>query len=413
MWIVSQIGAREHYCIPQALKRAGQLAALITDFWVPPGSLSSRIPGTRRLSERYHADLVSDTVYAPNVRMLQFEVCARLRKMRGWDVIIARNALFQQKALSFLRNSQPQNTNDEEPMTVFSYSYAALELFREAKRRGWKTVLGQIDPGPREDALVQSLRTAHSEWAGAYEASPPSEYWDLWREECDLADRILVNSAWSQTLLIEAGVDQAKIEIVPLALEKTNSVEHAANIASDSHKKSPLRLLFLGQAIVRKGIQDLVGAARSLREGKWIIDVVGPHGPLPTDLPDCIHFHGAIPRSEVAKWYGNADVFVLPTHSDGFALTQLEAMNHGLPVIATPCCGAVVEDGVNGWVIPPGEPEILANLLKKIANNPEALYTMRRSAKETVDRYGLETVTNALLNPKKESAMPPAKSESQ
>ena len=47
-----------------------------------------------------------------------------------------------------------------------------------------------------------------------------------------------------------------------------------------------------------------------------------------------------------------ADVFVLPTLSDGFALTQLEAMAHDLPVIATLACGEVVEPGVSEFRTP-------------------------------------------------------------
>jgi len=54
----------------------------------------------------------------------------------------------------------------------------------------------------------------------------------------------------------------------------------------------------------------------------------------------------------VSDWYRSADVFVLPTLSDGFAITQIEAMSHGLPVIATPNCASVVENGVDGLWCP-------------------------------------------------------------
>ena len=127
------------------------------------------------------------------------------------------------------------------------------------------------------------------------------------------------------------------------------------------------------------------------------IDVVGPHGPLPAGLPDNLVFHGAVPRSEAGGWYDQADVFVLPTHSDGFALTQLEAMAHGLPVIATACCGEVVEDGVNGWLVPPGDPQALAARIRWITENPESIEPMRQAAMLSAAKFGIERMVNALL----------------
>ena len=159
-------------------------------------------------------------------------------------------------------------------------------------------------------------------------------------------------------------------------------------------------MLFLGQALVRKGIHDLVAASRNLDSSRWHVDVVGPHGPLPDSLPETITFHGSAARSEVVNWYSTADVFVLPTHSDGFAITQLEAMAHGLPVIATPCCGEVVEDGKNGWIIPAGDPGALVECLNKITKDPEPLIPMSEAARLRVAGFSLERISEALLHPK-------------
>ena len=56
------------------------------------------------------------------------------------------------------------------------------------------------------------------ELAGEWQPAPP-EYWALWREECELADRIVVNSEWSREGLIRGGVPAEKISIIPLAYE--------------------------------------------------------------------------------------------------------------------------------------------------------------------------------------------------
>ncbi len=158
-----------------------------------------------------------------------------------------------------------------------------------------------------------------------------------------------------------------------------------------------MRVLFLGQAIVRKGIHDLVHAARLLQKEPIAFDVVGAHGNLPDDLPGNVTFHGPVPRGEAGGWYERADLFVLPTHSDGFALTQLEAMAHGLPIIATPCCGDVVEPGRTGWLVQPGSPEQLADVLREAMASPERLMEMGRRAVERVADFSIERLGERLM----------------
>jgi glycosyltransferase involved in cell wall biosynthesis len=81
-------------------------------------------------------------------------------------------------------------------------------------------------------------------------------------------------------------------------------------------------------------------------------------------------WHGAVSREEAARYYAASDVFALPTLSDGFALTQLEALSHGLPLIVTKNCARVVEHGRNGWTLPsPSANEIVA-LLRRLVASP-------------------------------------------
>ena len=120
-------------------------------------------------------------------------------------------------------------------------------------------------------------------------------------------------------------------------------------------KSSPLKVLFLGQVILRKGIQYLIAAARLLERENIRFDVVGPIGisrEAMATAPGNVTFHGRTGRDQAADCYRRSHLFVLPTLSDGFAITQLEAMAHGLPVITTPCCGEVVSDGVDGFIVP-------------------------------------------------------------
>src|ERR687891_559 len=190
-WICCQLGAREHYAIPRALLSRGLLSCLITDAWLPPSSFLAKI-SAGSLADRFHNDLSDAPVMAFNSSVILFELLARARRLGEWETIIARNQWFQRKVVGVL-NSQFSTLNSQ-PI-LLSYSYAALEPFRFAKSRGWKTVLVQIDPGPEEERIVAEEVARVPLLAGEWQAAP-SDYWGSLRKECELADRIIVNSEW-------------------------------------------------------------------------------------------------------------------------------------------------------------------------------------------------------------------------
>ena len=118
-------------------------------------------------------------------------------------------------------------------------------------------------------------------------------------------------------------------------------------------------------------------------------------GPAQVDLPAPVRWFGVVPRVEVDKYYRDADVFVLPTLSDGFGLTQLEAQSWRLPVIASRHCGEVVCDGVNGVVLNEVSGEAIANVLLEYLRTPELLSTMSTNS-GVGDRFSLRTLAASL-----------------
>ena len=356
-WLCCQLGAREHYAIPRALLRGDLLAYLLTDAWVPPSSLLGKICGREsNLAERFHGELPDARVKAFNSSLIVFEMLARARRLRGWAKIIARNGWFQHKIVSFLRSQL--SAIDYQPI-LLSYSYTALEPFRYAKAQGWKTLLVQIDPGPEEEAIVAEEAARVRELAAGWQPAP-TEYWALWREECKLADRIVVNSEWSREALVRRGIPRDKISVIPVAYEarevrgQTSEIRRARSYPARFTQERPLRILFLGLINLRKGVARLLEAARILRDEPVELWMVGP---LETAHASTIgnagrvKWFGPVTRNEATEFYRDADVFILPTLSDGFAITQLEAQAHGLPVIVSKFCGKVVENGLDGMVL--------------------------------------------------------------
>ena len=380
-WICCQLGAREHYAVPRALQLNGLLGEFITDVW------------TKRLTGRFHPSLGGALVRAPNISALAFELKAQATRAHGWKLITQRNEWFQQQVLDHL-HKQPANG----PRTVFAYSYAAGRIFEFARERGWKTVLGQIDPGPAEDQLIAQLheKAQQNHWKPA-----PPEYWNAWRNECTLADQIVVNSSWSRDALLRDGVPAEKISIVPVAYEaapETISYEREYPVAFTSQR--PLRLLFLGQINLRKGVGQLFEAINLVARESVEFWFVGPvQIGIPSELKANarVKWFGVVPRSRVHEYYKQADLFVFPTLSDGFGLTQLEAQSWKLPVVASRHCGEVVRDGVNGVILDEVSGQAIADVILKFLRSPEILKAM--SAKSGVDdHFSLKTLGTSLTN---------------
>jgi len=107
-----------------------------------------------------------------------------------------------------------------------------------------------------------------------------------------------------------------------------------------------------------------------------------------------IRWFGVAPRGAVESYYRDADVFILPTLSDGFGLTQLEAQAWRLPVIASRYCGEVVRDGINGVVLEEVSELAIAEVIGGFLKEPEKLGGM--SAKAEIESFSLTRLASEL-----------------
>jgi glycosyltransferase involved in cell wall biosynthesis len=224
----------------------------------------------------------------------------------------------------------------------------------------------------------------------------------------------MVNSEFCRQALVRQGVPEEKLVVVPLCYENeaqtcagVRTSEGIANSRSSIGKDRAFRVLFLGQVILRKGIQYLVEAAKLLREENVVFDVVGQIGishAAVKSAPPNVTFHGRVMRDNAGEWYSRANVFVLPTLSDGFAITQLEAMAHGLPVIATPNCGEVVTHGEDGLIVPIRDSFALAGVIQNYLRNSGLLAAHSAAAVKKAARFSLESLSHKLRELERETA---------
>jgi glycosyltransferase involved in cell wall biosynthesis len=393
-WVCCQLGAREHYAVPRALQLSGVLGEFITDLWIRPGTLMHS--WRKSLNGRFHPALADAQVKAPNVAALTFELKASATGADGWRLISRRNDWFQGQAVAQLAQSYKESPNGSH--TVFAYSYAAERIFKFARERGWRTVLGQIDPGPAEERIVAGLHEESSPPQNSWERAP-SQYWERWRTECALADEIIVNSLWSKKALFAEGVTQEKIRIVPVAYEAApESVSFQRRYPETFTSERPLRVLFLGQINLRKGVGHLFEAIKLLTGESIEFWFVGPKQvSIPPELKKHpqVKWFGVVSRLEVSNFYKQADLFILPTLSDGFGLTQLEAQSWKLPVVASLYCGEVVQDGLNGLILEEVSGRAIADVLLRFLRSPEMLITMSANSGVS-DRFSLKTLASSL-----------------
>jgi glycosyltransferase involved in cell wall biosynthesis len=382
-WLFFQLGAREHYALPRAFHQRSELAALFTDAWLDPRSPWCAFLGLLpRLSSRYEPDLRDARVEHFTGSLLWFEAQRAIKGRAGaWGDIIARNKWFQRQAVQRLARTGLFESAGGGCGIVHTFSYAAHDILAAAKRGGLLTVLGQIDPGIMEEEIVRLACMKRHELLPVWTPAPP-EYWDNWREECRMADAIVVNSEWSRRGIVAKGISSEKIFTIPLIYEATDSKIPAVKYFPDRFDRTnPLTILFLGTICVRKGIAEMLEAIELLRDAPVRFLFVGPSEiRIPERfraIPN-VQWIGPVPRGRVDEYYRDSHIFILPTLSDGFGLTQLEAQAWGLPVIASKNCGEVVQHNENGLLLPEVSGAAIAQAIESIVRSPEQLPAMSR-----------------------------------
>lgn len=176
---------------------------------------------------------------------------------------------------------------------------------------------------------------------------------------------------------------------------------------SDTCQGPVIRILFVGFLRPEKGIEYLLEAVSQLREDLlWELEIVGPR-----EFPDyCKRLEGiAIVRGirERIRWSGYvpngeplfdrmraADLFVLPTLSEGTPHVLVEARANGLPCISTMVGGvpATVTQGYDALLVPPKNPQALARAMERLIGNGELRRNLIRNGlmearKQTLDRF--------------------------
>jgi glycosyltransferase involved in cell wall biosynthesis len=215
---------------------------------------------------------------------------------------------------------------------------------------------------------------------------------------CHAADLVFTLSEHSKHDISRAyRVPRAKIAVTYAGVDSSFTATNRSHPRKDD---APFVLMYCGRLNgprEQKGIDVLLRSLPMvIRHQNVVLNIVGT-GPrldqyraLAEQLSIQAHvrFLGFVEHDEMPAQYTQADLFVLPSRRESFGLVLAEAMACGLPVVAT-TAGAipeVVEHGVTGLLVPPGDPEALAGAINSLLRDPLKMKTMGTNARRRVKK---------------------------
>jgi len=381
-FVVIQVGARMHYAVPALFAHAGVLEVFYTDIhagdwpvklglsWWPKTARPKSVQ--RLLGRRLPRELTRDTRSVP------------FSALRG----LVTHADIEPPMRRALERDGFGTAN-----ALYTLSNGDIEVVRKARKAGLFVVHEQIlNPDVGRILHEERERFPGIEAQLSMDQILADERRDIvqWEE----AHLLLAPSEFVREGMIRMGADPKKIAIVEYGLPK-----EWLNTASEPVRG---RVLYAGIVGLRKGAHYLAEAKRLLDE-KGVpteVRIVGPGDSAIAEHPAFQGpiYCGQIPRTRMAEEFRRADVFVLPTISDSFALVHLEAMACGVPVITTPNCGSVVRDGVDGFLVPIRDAAMLAERIEQIVTDRDLRERMSQNAKERTAEYTWERYGERLLS---------------
>jgi glycosyltransferase involved in cell wall biosynthesis len=239
-------------------------------------------------------------------------------------------------------------------------------------------------------------------WWGSFPRDEPSVVRKLsepWvRHLVTHSDLCLAYGARAARELQRLGVAPTAIRCVP------NAVPRGQPSTTRRRPNHPVRFLFVGQLIPRKGVAELLDAFSELPEGELRIAGEGPLQPLVKRAVEGgrVTYLGQIDRPALQQLYADSDVLVLPSRYEVWGLVINEALEHGLPVVATEAVGAVddlVVDGVNGYVTRTSDLGELREAMARIAGWDDTHWRSAAAASaEIVERWSIDAATAAFVD---------------
>lgn len=394
-FIVLQMGAMRHYLVPATLARAGMLEHLYTDICgniglttpvishLLPTSLQSK-PIKRLLGRILPNDITASSVTTLPINTI-YSYIANWLQNKG--ILIPHPIPIEEQLRQRILADEFLNAN-----AIYTWRNSDLYLAIRAKQKGLFVVHDQY-LNPDVGYILHEEKKMFPNLEKNTYLSKVKHGINKDKEKWKVSDLILAPSPFVRDSIIKMGGDSSRTVVVPFGLNKDwrNSIPNPQQG----------RVLFVGSVGLRKGNHYLAQATQILNQRRvpCEVRVVGPYNLKMIQNPQFQGpvYVGQIPRSQIKQEFLNADIFVLPTLSDSFALVQLEAISCGLPVITTSNCGSVIRDGIEGFIIPIRDAKILADRIEELVTSRELREQMSINAKQRSREFTWEKYSENLL----------------
>jgi len=200
------------------------------------------------------------------------------------------------------------------------------------------------------DALVKNM----GRMPDREETVNVSPFWEHVLRDIERADSVLVNSRFVEDTFRQVGQDRAPIHVIYLGVDDS----FLAQVPRRESASEELRILFVMDAFER------------IDKKQWRLEIAGTVSPEVADRARSffsnprVKYLGLLSRKDLALAMARAEVFVFPSFAEGSARVVFEALACGCYVITTPNSGSIVEDGVHGAIVPPGDSNSLAEAIE-------------------------------------------------
>ena len=237
--------------------------------------------------------------------------------------------------------------------------------------------------------------------------SASGKFWKMTMHDCRLSDIILVNSHFVKQTFVNYGFDEKKIKVVYLGVR-----EDFYQLKKDYSKHETLRILFTGSFEIRKGAEYVLKAIQMLDKIQfpYELTVVGSNigaSDLLKKFPvKNLNLVGHVPQDELSNYLSTVDIYLFPSLGEGCAVSAMEAMAAGLPVIATAESGLPIIDHEDGIQIPFKNHKAIVDAIIELNDNEELRKKMgKNAAKKIAENYNwdiyaeeLKGIYNSLLS---------------
>ena len=376
--LLAHPGTQYSFRLAAELHQQGRLADFHTGLALAGDSLAMRI--WDRLPRALQRRVANRRLTAlPSAKLHSYPVEELMTSVRGWwdgdgeRVLHVRNARFQQS----IPDSAIRHAN-----TVVGFDTSSWLLARRAKALGKHFILDQSIGHPAvKERVFAGLRERYPTWNFSVPCKADTHMREE-REEHALADFIVVPSRFVKQTLMEEGVAEEKIRIIPFGTDL-----QIFRPENRPQPFGPVVFLFVGSVSARKGVPVLLeawrrSAATATAAELWLVGSGRMPAHEQASLPPSVKVLGMKSQADVAALMRRADVFIFPSFFEGLAQVQVEALASGLPVVATAEAGAseLIRPGENGFLIPVGDALATAACIERLVMDVALRAKLRQNA---------------------------------